>query len=171
MALPPKGDPRRPLFLAVRSMRLLGIIIILLSAVMFIPFFVLSRSAGTGSGFSLLFLIIALVYLIPGILFVLCAIFLARRQAWAIIVGLVLSSMVLLFSLFGLVAGLIRAATGTSEPFMAIQLIISLVFVAAFTQLIFHLSRSFESVRYMNMDVQRGFEPLPVTPAPPTAPQ
>jgi hypothetical protein len=171
MALPPKGDPTRPMYLAIRSMRLLGIIIVLFSLLMFIPVIALRGSGGAGIGFSILFIIMALVYLIPGLLFILCSIFLKRRQAWAIIVGIILSSIVLLMSIFGLIAGLFQMVTGNSEPFMLVQLIISLIFVAAFAQLIFHLSKSFESLRVLNMSVQRGFEPLPVASiAPPISP-
>jgi hypothetical protein len=171
MALPPKGDPRRPMYLAIRSMRLLGIIIVLFSLLMFIPVIALRGSGGAAVGFSILFIVMAMVYLIPGLLFILCSIFLKRRQAWAIIVGIILSSIVLLMSVFGFFAGLLQLGAGNSSPLMLIQFTISLIFVAAFTQLIFHLSKSFESLRVLNTEVQRGFELLPVVPiAPPVPP-
>jgi hypothetical protein len=62
MALPPKGDPRRPLVLGVRSTRLFGIIFLLFGLCSSLPMLLMPRSfigmRGAGGGVSLIVLAI-----------------------------------------------------------------------------------------------------------------
>ena len=172
MPLPPKGDPRRPMHLAIRSMRLLGIILILLTLLGFVPFLYISGGGRAVPRLMLMFFFSALViYLIPGVLFLIFAIFLKRRQFWAVVGGIVLSSILLIFSLLSLVAVLLNFATAGHTPVGFIGLMISMLFLAAFTQLIIHLSQSFKALNYFPVEEQRGFEVAPVAPiAPPPLP-
>jgi hypothetical protein len=162
MPLPPRGDPQRPLFLAVRSTRLLGILMIAFSLLVMTPMMYVSR----GRMMPIFEIAFGLIYLVPGILYFLCAIFLKRRQFWAIVLGLVLASIQLLLTLLG-AASLLAATRIRGEPEM-ILLGVILLFIAAFVQLIVHLSKSFEAIKYAPIEQRRGFEPTGVQPIPPT---
>lgn len=171
MPLPPKGDPRRPMHLAIRSMRMLGIILIALSLLGMLPlFFVPAAGPGISKIFMIFFLSAILIYLIPGVLFLIFSIFLKRRQAWAIIGGIILSSILLLLSVIALAGVLINFATVGHTPGALIGLVMSVLFVAAFTQLVIHLSQSFKALNYFPLDEQRGFEVAPVASVAPSAP-
>ncbi len=169
MALPPKGDPRRPMHLAIRSMRLLGVILILLSLLGMLPlFFIPAARPGVSKILMIFFFGALLIYLIPGVLFLIFSIFLKRRQAWAIIGGIVLSSILLLIAVIALAGVLVNFATVGHTPAALIGLVMSVLFVAAFTQLIIHLSQSFKALKYFPVDEQRGFEVAPVAPIVPS---
>jgi hypothetical protein len=112
-----------------------------------------------------------MIYLIPGVLFLIFAIFLKRRQSWAIIGGMVLSSILLLLSVLSLVALLINSARAGQTPAFLIGLLINLLFLAAFTQLLIHLSQSFRALNYFPPDERRGFEPVAVATFAPPPPQ
>ena len=163
LPLPPKGDPQRPLSLAIRSTRLLGIVLILFGFVALLPF------AATPRGISLLLtIVIALFYLGPGVLYLLCAIFLKRRRLWAVVVALVLASIQLLLAILGIVTFAIQMFSAlhmnSMGAFAIIPLIVILFFIAAFVQLIYHLSCCFEAIKFSPPEFQRGFEPLVVQP-------
>ena len=168
MPLYPPGDPRRPLQLAVRSMRWLGIFLTIIGVLMLVSFAFFLRRGGVVSRLPLLS---TLVYLGPGVLYLLFAIFLARKQRWAVVAGLILAS---IQSVFAAILFVFVLAQGP-EAWLAIA--ICGLLVAALIQLIFHLSKSFEAIRLSETE-QRGFEPLPVqtlhgswpTPPPPAPP-
>jgi hypothetical protein len=164
MALPPRGDPQRPMFLAIRSMRLLGILLIAFSLLIMVPMMLIRR----GRSMPIVEIAIGLVYLVPGVLYFLCAIFLKRRQFWAIVLGLVLASIQLLLLLAGGVAFV--NALGGGNTLVSLTLLVILLFIAAFAQLIYHLSKSFEAIKYAPIEQQRGFEPMRVQPISPTPP-
>ena len=160
MALPKRGDPRRPLFLAIRSTRLLGIVLILFGLLALIPMMLVRRTRLI----PLIFLGVGLIYITPGILYLLCAIFMKQRKSWAIILALVVASLQLLFTLFS------AAMIGFQSRINIIPLVIVLILFAALGQLIYHLSRSFEAIKYAPPEEQRGFEPMILQPIPPTEP-
>lgn len=165
MALPPKGDPRRPLHLAVRSLRVLGVILVLFSLCTLGPTTLpMLRSGRGGPGNFPVFLVLAvLVYLVPGVLYLVFSIFLARRERWAVIGGLVLASVHGALSLLALVSMALVAATGQVPGPAVIPLVVMALVVVALAQLIYHLARSFEAIRYPPFGVEeRGFEPLNV---------
>ena len=165
MALPPKGDPRRPLVLAIRSTRLLGIIFLAFGAISLLPLALgLGRGRGGNWAMTLFMIIGCLFYFVPGIGYIVCSMFLTRRQPWAIITALVLASINLLLVLFGLLGLVVAMASDNSGmPFILIPLAIVLIFVLALVQLIYHLSRSFESLRHPP-DGIHGFEPIRAQP-------
>jgi hypothetical protein len=169
MALPKRGDPQRPLVLAIRSMRLLGIILIGFSILAMLPI-LLSGRARTSPG---AVIGIGFMYVGPGILYLLCAIFLKRRRIWAIFTGLLLASIQLLLTIVMTLIACIMLLKW--EPRMSaffgyamIPLAITLLLVTALVQLIYHLSKSFEAIKYSPIEQQRGFEPMIVQPIPPT---
>ena len=161
MALPPKGDPRRPLHLAVHSMLLLGIVFALLG--LLVMAVTMNASARIGARGSLAVYIIPLFYLVPGVLYILFSIFLRQRQQWAVIASLALVGVHELMALLILVR---LVLSGVAVNWV---LIVVLVWILALAQLLFHLAKSFESIRAYQELVPRGFEPLPPTNLPPPA--
>ena len=159
MPIPPKGDPRRPLHLAIRSMRLLGGMLVLFATCVTIAF-VLRRGPMRGSSVPAFYFIFVVFYLLPGTCFIVFSIFLARRRMWAVVASLCLASVGCLVALgaTGVMIVLIvanRAADwGAMIPIGVMALI-----VAALGQLIYHLARSFAAVRYTAPE-ERGFEPI-----------
>ena len=156
MALPPRGDPRRPLHLAVRSMRILGILYLGLSTCVGSAFLRFGR--GMGISFALIGAI--LFYVTPGVCYVIFSIFLQRRQFWAVVASLVLAGVNVILILISLVFMTVAIAQsrGTVVEF-AIPLGAVMLILAALAQLIYHLSLSFEAIKYTPPG-ERGFEPL-----------
>ena len=76
MALPPKGDPRRPLHLAIRSTRNFGVFFVLVGSFAATRI-VLTRAGQKGVIFvpSPAVLLAWLLYLVPGTLFLLFSVF------------------------------------------------------------------------------------------------
>ena len=139
----------------------LGVLVLLISLAILLPVFLDGGSTGTG-GASLNWILaaISVIYGSLGAAWILASIFVRKRRRWAIIVGIVLTSLALLFTGLGLIANLIGAASGQGN---ALALFISFAFVAAFTQLIVQLSRCFAIIRREEEErgvVQRGFEPV-----------
>jgi len=162
MALPPRGDPRRPLHLAIRSTRVLAILFLLFGTCAFIPMLMqggMPRRGGLFLGVSDL-----LFYIGPGAAYLVFSLFLRQRQFWAVVAALVLASIQLILTLF--FAGALLIAT-LRQPNSSISLIaggmVALV-ILALGQLIYHLALSFEAIKYGSVEQQHGFEPLMVQP-------
>lgn len=146
MALYPKGDPRRPLQLAIRSTRLLGIVFILFGSLASLGF--VSRPRGA----VLIVEIVAVgVWLVPGVLYLICAIFLQRRQPWAVVLGLVLASLQAVAALALMVSSVFGA--------LPAGIIGAMIWEAALGQLIYHLAKSFDAIRYEPQPAY-GFSPI-----------
>jgi hypothetical protein len=179
MPLPPKGDPQRPLRLAVRSTRILGILFVAIGLLGMLPIFFLrgGRGAGAGGGLSLALMSVVamttiLIYVAPGALYLVCAVFIGRRRTWAVITAMVLAGIQLAFLMLGLVSLLVMflsAAPGARSMTALIPLGIGALVLVALAQLEYHLSKCFEAIRHAPVDEQRGFEPLPAAPVVPTA--
>ncbi|HYO08267.1 MAG TPA: hypothetical protein VER17_04795 [Tepidisphaeraceae bacterium] len=139
----------RPLTLAVRSLRLLGIVCGLFGLVFTIAFGYLNRYQTYGPYFILIGLI---VWLIPGVLFFTCAwqIGVARSRR-AAVGAIVLSLIHLGFAVTMLVAQF------RLTPISPIPVLLSVAWIAAMVQLIAHLRRS---LPLLEMDLERrpGFE-------------
>ena len=176
MALPPKGDPRRPLRLAIRSTRLLGGVLLLFGTCALAPFMYMLRS-GSGVAASMppawTMMMMVLFYFIPGALFMVLSIFLGRRQHWAVVCSLVLSSLLGIVFLLAF-TGFAVSVLSNPQLRMAVPAAIIFLFALAVGQLIYHLSKSFEAIKLPPFGQEiRGFEPLPVRPvmgAPPVDP-
>jgi uncharacterized membrane protein YqjE len=176
MALPPKGDPRRPLHLAIRSTRLLGGLFVLFGICGMAPALYIMRG-GPGPAAGLLLASGTLMYLVPGLLHIVFSIYLGHRKFWAVVGALVLASIQLLFVVFGAigVVAMTISAAGPGQPFTTIMLLLIVFVAAALAQLIYHLSKSFESIKYPPYGIEvRGFEAIPMAHAagmpPPAAP-
>jgi hypothetical protein len=166
MTLPPKGDPRRPLYLAIRSSRAFGIIFFLFGCVTVLP---LAVTVGRlGFSFWILFQFASVVFVTfgPGVTYLVIAFYLKRRRRWAIVTGIVVASIQLLIVLAA--TGFLAVYLFNEGPRMEDALLIPAAIVGlailALGQLIHHLAQSFEAVKHVPIEEQRGFEPLMVQP-------
>jgi len=170
MAVPPRGDPRRPLHLAIRSTRMLAIIFLLIGTL--VSFLLLMQGGVPRRGGMLFTGAFLFFYVGPGAVYLVTAIYLKRRQFWAVVVGLVLASVQSLFVLFA-IAGIFITVVRQSGASIAIFPVAVLIFILlALAQLIYHLALSFDAIKYAPVEEQHGFEPLMAQPVePPKAPE
>jgi hypothetical protein len=145
MTLPPVGDPRRPLYLAIRSTRLLGMMFLLLGVVTPLP--TLRRNTNLlelpGS-----VVITSMTHMVPGALYLISAVLLRRRRRSAVIsaLGLVTVHCVMLAGSLAAYSGLL--VSQTQDPhFLIFALVVSLLAMAGLGQLIFQLARSLTVIR------------------------
>jgi hypothetical protein len=115
----------------------------------------------------ILLVLFASFYMVPGAIYLLCAIFMRRRRTWAIILALVLASLQCLLALIFLVGIAIDFLQSRISDLL-IPAAIELIFFLAFAQLIYHLIKSFDAIKYAPVETHPGFEPLPVQ-LPPSA--
>jgi hypothetical protein len=167
MPLPPKGDPRRPLHLAVRSTRVLAGLFIALGSCGLLPMLLYGLRFGRlrGSVFFLLF------YLGPGAAYLVFSIYLKQRKFWAVVCALILTSIYLTLTLFGAAMFaymIVREPARAEDGWMTIPVALLLLVILALAQLVFHLIRSFEAIKYIPPEEQHGFEPIMVEPTEPT---
>jgi hypothetical protein len=166
MALPPKGDPRRPLHLAIRSARILGIVCVLAGAGLAMPV-VLQRFGRCRGIFAPTWFVLAgcLFYLLPGTLFLVFAVFMKRRRTWAVVGALATASLIALLLVVAAVAILV-AVVAEGEAWAIPVFSVIAVWAAselAVGQLIFQLAHSFAAIKHQpfGRDDARGFETLP----------
>lgn len=162
MAYPPKGHPDRPLRLAASSMLTLGILLLLLSACGGFGMIGLATS-GAANWVAVVSMVVGMLfYVAPGVGFIVCWVYLKRYQRWAAIVGIVLTSLLLLGALFMFIGMLAMALSSPDDGPPWLMSLIPLLFVIAFTQLIVHLSKSFKAIRIHEAEGPQGhgFEPL-----------
>ena len=176
MPLPPKGDLRRPLHFAVRSMWVLGILFLLFGTCglsSFLTFTTAPPAGGRAVSFDWVRVLIAvsvlLFYLIPGALYIFFAVYLRRHRMWAVVAALVLASIHTLFIVIGVIGMVVQILLGKAQDMpalaRAIMGAVALLVLAAFAQLLYHLSRSFRALPMPPFGTEsRGFEPLPLTP-------
>ena len=147
MALPPKGDPQRPLALAVRSTRVLGIVFIGIGALGMLPTFTMGMRGARGATLSVAMMAVVivtttLIYFGPGALYLVCSNFIARRRKWAIVTAMVLAGIQILLICVGLVMVTMlyfSAAPQTRSSAVFIPLALTLLILLALAQLEYHL--------------------------------
>lgn len=172
MALPPRGHPERPLRLAVRSMWVLGVFLVGLGSCALGGLIM----AAAGGGLPMAAAMVGSCYVLPGVAFILCAVFVGRYQEWAAIAGIALASLGAGTGLIGAISTtfvfLMQAqeSGATLATPMLIGTLIALLVAAACGQLIYHLAKSFAAIRHhnwMHPPAGRGFTPMmPHTPPP-----
>jgi hypothetical protein len=140
--MPPRGDPRRPLYLAVRSMRLLGLVFLLFGGGLF-------------SAIAHLSVWLAPLALLPGLLQLTLATGLYHRQRWAL-------GAAIAFTWAQVVAA------GVAVPVLSfifhhhiLFFVGSILWLAAVIQLLYHLRRSFHAIREHAFEGPAGFEVTP----------
>lgn len=163
MPLPPQGDPNRPLQLAVRSSRALGVMFVALGGLSIVPMMLMS--GGISPGVRVVVASAAVLYLLPGVFYLVVASFLERRAAWAVTTGIVVASFHGLFALIAL-AKFSRLLTGGGGfgGRAVLSATLLLLWLATTGQLVYHLWRSYGAVR-LTGSAQRGFAPIGVRPA------
>ncbi len=158
MALPPKGDPRRPLYLAIRSTRMLAIFFLLFgifgAAALFIPRGMSSRAQ------TLITILTLMAYIGPGAAYLVFSIYLKQLRFWAVVGALVLASLQLAMGAIITIVIVIAAVSRPLNQFILMSLAIMALVGVAIAQLIYHLAKSFDAIKYISMDEQRGFEPI-----------
>jgi hypothetical protein len=145
MTLPPPGDPRRPLYLAIRSTRLLGVMFLLLGLVTFTP--TLKTNVRLLDIPRPVFLS-AMTHFVPGMLYCVSAVLLGRRRRSAVIsaLGLVTVHCVMITGSLAAYSGLL--VSETQDPkFLMFALVVSLLAMAGLGQLIFQLVKSLAVVQ------------------------
>jgi hypothetical protein len=155
MRIPPRGDPQRPIELAIRSTRLLGIVSTLFGLVMVLVFGYFNHSLRFRKYFIGLGMV---VWFVPGVLYLTAWWFMRRRSRAAVLSAMVTAAVQALF------AAAIFVGTMTVQPVSPVPVVMSALWAAALGQLLVHLSKSLESVR-LDTEHVRGFEMLQ-TPAP-----
>ena len=160
MALPPLGDRRRPLYLAIRSTRLLGVLFILLGLLSPLP--TLKSRPGL---FDLPWPVVAssLIHLVPGTLYLISAVLLGRRRRSAVIsaLGLVAVHCVMVAGSLAAYSGLLVSQT-QNPGFLIGALLVMLLAMASLGQLFFHLTKSFKAIQYPPLDDLAGDSVIPV---------
>jgi hypothetical protein len=96
---------------------------------------------------------------VPGVCFIVFAVFLARRQFWAVVASLCLASASCLLMLGAMAFFVAFVLTDDFQPVLLAPLSVIALIVAALGQLIYHLARSFEAIRIVEPQ-ERGFEPI-----------
>ena len=158
MALPPKGDPARPLHLAASSATVLGVLALLGGGlVALVLLFADTRSPG-GSVVRLGLLLATAFYLVLGTCFVTLAMFMRRRKAWAVIVTMVLVGMVLLM----MAVGLLRSAMGGLLAENPVPALITVLVGTALIQMMFHLVKGYRFIS--SLTPPQGFTPIMAQP-------
>ncbi|MDQ3439472.1 MAG: hypothetical protein M3478_03885 [Planctomycetota bacterium] len=156
MIVPAKDDPRRPLYLAVRSMWLLGGVFTAVGLLLCFP--VVVRNTTWWST-----VIVVVVLLIPGTSLLVAAAVTRPPRSWALAVAipLVLALGLIVLFVLGLlvkyvgVQDLVRGKDRVSLTFAAILL--GLFVLHALT--VWQLCSSFEAIKLPEL-TDRGFEPL-----------
>jgi hypothetical protein len=167
LALPPKDDPRRPLHLAIRSVRLLGIGIILIGALTMIPYMLRGRVLAPS-----LIMLEAMIsrfvcFVVPGTLLILAGICLKKRQLWALVTTLLVTGVLCIVCLFAATVMIAIMSVSPGEWRVVFPLAIFAVLGLALVQLVYYLARSFEGIRYPPFEMEeRGFEPIFPAPSP-----
>lgn len=154
MALPPKGDPRRPLHLAVRSTRMLAILFLCFATCIVTPIGAMRMRAPVKMN-----VMIVACYAIPGGVYLIFSIYMKERKFWAILASLIIASAQFILTLIATAAVAINFFLPNKS--IALFPLAVLIFVlAALGELIYHLALSFNAIKYVPLDQQRGFEPL-----------
>ena len=150
MELPPQGDAVRPVYLAARSLRLLGVLFVLIGLVTPVPAI---KQGYALTNLPLPVAVAALSHAIPGGLYHLSAVLLLRGRRSA-----VFAAMGLAMAHFILVAGNLAAYVqmlvlgGTSLTFLFLALTVGFLTVAALAQLMYHLVKSLKVLRRPSVD-------------------
>lgn len=150
MALPPHGDPRRPLHLAVRSTRLLGAAFLLLGVCTPLPTLKVNPNV-----LELPWRLVAaaVTHLVPGALYLVCAALLGRQRRSAVIAAMGLVA-VHCVSVLGSLTGfsVLLFTHAGNAVFLLFGVSTMLLVMAALGQLFFHLVRSLKVVTQRPVD-------------------
>lgn len=165
MALPPKGDPRRPLSLACIWLHVFGGLLLLMSSCTGVSMLRLGRITGPTTWIYLLMVAFFAFYALPGIAYFILPIYMMRRRRWAVTTAIALVSLQEATFVFALAANLWRVLQSPQRNFSVTFIPFAVMFlvIIALGMLIAGLTRCYEAIRHMPAD-ERGFEPILATP-------
>jgi hypothetical protein len=146
-------DPRRPLQLAIRSMRILGFLFITLAGL----------AAAFVAIFGAMSVLLFLLCLQPGAAYLVLVPFLRQLRTWAVTVSLIvtaLQGLVALAAGAALFMATIEGQLSDVPVILGLLWLVVLMWIMAMLQLIYHLFRSYAAVRIIRAESQRGFEPI-----------
>ena len=128
----------------------------------------LGRSGGQSIAFVALIVAGSMFYFLPGVAYIVFAVYLRQHRFWALIAALVLSVGEALFFLVGTVV-LVWAFFNDGYPWgVLIPVALLCVVLLALLLLVYFLARSFAAIRLPPFGrEERGFEPLGVRPVVP----
>jgi hypothetical protein len=138
----------RPLHLAIRSTRLLGIVSALFGFVFVIAFGYFNRYQRYRPHFIAMGL---LVWFVPGVLFFTCAVLMKQRRRVGAVGAVALAAVQELFAIATLVGSLLL------PPVSPIPIVLSILWIAALAQLLYHLRLSLPLLEH-DPERLRGFE-------------
>jgi hypothetical protein len=150
-------DPQRPLYLAVRLMRLLGGLLLLLAVGAGVP--LLLRPGRMPVNWWMLAALTGSV--LPGVGLIVLSILLPQRRKWIIAASIGVAAFASLFPLLVVLQILLALSRRDVPLAILFPMAIALLTVAALGQLIYQLARSFAAARQAPQ--QRGFEPILTT--------
>lgn len=163
MPIPPKGDPDRPLGLAVNAARTMGGISIAVG--LMAGCFIFADLGEAPPGFRatiwILGFIMAGLCLVPGVLYFVFASRLRAYKGWAAVVLLVMASLQTLLLALNLARGLLQLAASKESSAGDVVLIFIVIFFLVGVLLIVYLSKSFTAIRlYQNQNAGHAFQPI-----------
>src|SRR4051812_8425076 len=146
MAVPPRGDPLRPVALAVNAARALGGVSIAIGALAIIGVATLSGGPGGGEVLFAAMLGTVVLFVLPGILYFLFAGHLKQYKTWAAVVLMVMAGIHCLVILASLGGTLFTASRNERYGEVAGQVVFYAIFLAVGILLIVYLSQSFKVI-------------------------
>ena len=144
----PPPEPVRPLELAIRSTRLLGFCSAVFGLVFLLAFGYFNKYRVYAHWGVIIGLV---VWFIPGVLLMTCAVMLRHRRRGAAVGAMLITCAHLLFAVVAFIGSCIL------EPISPIPIVMSVLWVMATAQLIFHLKRSLPLLLH-DAEVRKGFE-------------
>jgi hypothetical protein len=156
MPLPPPGDPVRPVYLAARSLRLLGVLFLLIGLLSLLPWVKPALHqvrplppAPPGT------FVTAVSHALPGALYLVCAAALLRgtRAGVFAAMGLAMAHFILVVGNLARFVQLL-VTREASPGFLFIALTIGFLTVAALAQLMYHLVKSLRVLRAPTADLE-----------------
>jgi hypothetical protein len=162
MAVPPKGDPQRPLHLAIRSSLVMAILSLLLGISLY------AYAASNGGYIDPVFVVILfVVFFAPSATYFLIFVLLKNRLFGVTVLGILVASIQLFLSLCLAAFLILVQVTGnrgapipiSSAAFLVPMSAVSLVFFAS-AHLIYRLTRAGKIIKVIPIDAGRGFEPV-----------
>jgi hypothetical protein len=146
----PAAEYGRPLRLAIRSLRLLGVVSAAMGLYVVIVLGYLNRYTLYRRHFMALGMV---AWFVPGVLYVMCAVFIGRRSRTAVIGAIVTTA-----GQAACAAGLLVASFLLS-PVSIVPIAVCAVWVLALAELLVHLKGSLAVIR-MDAEQLRGFAPI-----------
>ena len=165
-------DPAETLDLAVRSLRLLGGIVLLWAALgtmtMILRFRMVDLSDDVDDDALAAFAASTAPYVAGGSLLLVFAHYLRRRRTWAAVAATAVVTVMFVTSAFALLGMIVYMLGEYDTLFMLVPIVFAAALVYALGQLTYHLTRTHDAIRRLDREEFGGFEPIVATPTTPS---